>query len=236
VTEVLRQTGPSEGVAATSLEMLERGVVSLHALLDDLTMQARLDAGQETRDIRPFDVSKALHELCALGEVAATERGLFLHCAGPERLLVEGDEVKVRRIAQNLLQNALMYTDKGGINVTWEQLKEPPKRWVMCVQDTGPGLATSAAAPLAAAIEAATRDTLAAQGDFHESGDPAAVQRPAPTMRSLSPVPAQLHGEGVGLSIVKRLCELLDAAIELQTEPGKGTTFRVTFPCKYPKG
>jgi signal transduction histidine kinase len=46
------------------------------------------------------------------------------------------------------------------------------------------------------------------------------------------PTPAP-SGEGIGLSIVKRLCELLDAGLELVTEPGKGTTFRVTFPRRY---
>jgi signal transduction histidine kinase len=40
-------------------------------------------------------------------------------------------------------------------------------------------------------------------------------------------------GEGIGLSIVKRLCELLDASIELQSAPGQGTTFRVIFPRSY---
>jgi two-component sensor histidine kinase len=37
-------------------------------------------------------------------------------------------------------------------------------------------------------------------------------------------------GEGIGLSIVKRLCELLDASLELETSEGSGTTFRVVFP------
>ena len=41
-------------------------------------------------------------------------------------------------------------------------------------------------------------------------------------------------GEGIGLSIVKRLCELLDATLELETASGKGTTFRVVFPRRYP--
>jgi signal transduction histidine kinase len=41
-------------------------------------------------------------------------------------------------------------------------------------------------------------------------------------------------GEGIGLSIVKRLCELLDASIELQSAMGQGTTFRVIFPRHYP--
>lgn len=41
------------------------------------------------------------------------------------------------------------------------------------------------------------------------------------------------HGEGIGLMIVKRLCELLDATLELQSTPDQGTTFRVTFPARY---
>ncbi|MGZ4808467.1 MAG: ATP-binding protein, partial [Thermoanaerobaculia bacterium] len=44
---------------------------------------------------------------------------------------------------------------------------------------------------------------------------------------------SQQPGEGVGLSIVKRLCELLDASLELATKPGQGTTFRVILPRSY---
>ena len=43
----------------------------------------------------------------------------------------------------------------------------------------------------------------------------------------------QQPGEGVGLTIVKRLCELLDASMELATRPGQGTTFRVILPRHY---
>jgi signal transduction histidine kinase len=39
--------------------------------------------------------------------------------------------------------------------------------------------------------------------------------------------------EGVGLSIVKRLCELLDASMELETKAGSGSTFRIIFPRQY---
>jgi signal transduction histidine kinase len=60
---------------------------------------------------------------------------------------------------------------------------------------------------------------------------------PASTLKSQSDAgPARSpSGEGVGLAIVKRLCELLEATMELQTEPGKGTTFRVKFPLHYEK-
>ena len=43
----------------------------------------------------------------------------------------------------------------------------------------------------------------------------------------------QQPGEGVGLTIVKRLCELLDAGLELATKPGHGSTFRVILPRTY---
>jgi signal transduction histidine kinase len=45
-----------------------------------------------------------------------------------------------------------------------------------------------------------------------------------------APDVARELGEGIGLSIVKRLCELLSVAIELVTEPGRGTLFRLSFP------
>jgi len=40
-------------------------------------------------------------------------------------------------------------------------------------------------------------------------------------------------GEGIGLSIVKRLCELLDASLEVASSPETGTTFRVVLPLHY---
>ena len=43
----------------------------------------------------------------------------------------------------------------------------------------------------------------------------------------------QKHGEGIGLSIVKRLCEMLNATIELESVPQRGTTVRVLFPRGY---
>lgn len=58
---------------------------------------------------------------------------------------------------------------------------------------------------------------------------------PVPSVASPSdrrPV-QQEQGEGIGLSIVKRLCDLLDASVELESKPGEGTTFRVLFPRRY---
>ncbi len=45
--------------------------------------------------------------------------------------------------------------------------------------------------------------------------------------------PPNLPGEGIGLSIVKRLCELLDATVELESELGVGTRYRIRVPRSY---
>lgn len=235
VANVLQHTLPRDDVPHDPLKLLDRGIGALHALLDDLTIQARLDAGQERREIGPFDAAVLLEELCGAARLAARQRGLFLHTAGAPTLPVDGDAVKVRRIAQNLLHNAVSYTREGGVEVSWEVVDAGPARWTLCVRDTGPGLGSASDAPLAVAIEAATRDTLAIAAHAKEQGDPTADASAAPTLPSQTSSPAS-HGEGVGLSIVKRLCELLDASVELATAPGKGTTFRVTFPSRYPKG
>ena len=231
VTAVMQKAGPSEKF----LRMLGRSVSSLQALLNDLTTQARLDAGQESRTIHRFDAAVALSQLAARLQLPATERGLFLVTEGVDSLVVEGDEVKVCRIAQNLLQNALKYTPRGGVKLAWEVMSGEGTRWSLSVQDTGPGLAGEALEPLAAAIETATRDSTDLERSAASKGSPRQDDAP-PTLSSMSETARTSNGEGVGLSIVKRLCELLDARLELHTAPSQGTTFRVTFPTRYPKG
>jgi signal transduction histidine kinase len=103
------------------------------------------------------------------------------------------------------------------------------------VGDTGIGLDPSAVAPLSQALSTVTQEAHAiARETAH--GKAAAELSTAPTLPSAS-LPesnASEHpSEGVGLSIVKRLCELLDASLELETQQGRGTTFRIIFPRQY---
>jgi signal transduction histidine kinase len=187
-------------------KVLGNAVAVLHQMLMELMDMARLEAGQDPRSIEPFDAGIVLTELCTASQSLAAGRGLTLKAAGPATLPVEGDVVKVRRVAQNLLLNALKYTNKGGVVVAWQAQGE--EQWLLRVQDSGPGLGHGGLAP----------DGLA-QGT-----------------QAAAPSPAQMHGEGVGLSIVKRLCELLDARVELESRAGVGTTFRVFLPRHYRKG
>lgn len=215
------------------LRLLTRNVSSLHALLDDVIDFARLQAGQEHRQVQPFDAAVLLRELCEGCQPFAAERGLLLNVDGPQTLMVEGDAIKVRRVAQNLLLNALKYTREGGVSVSWgESAVDDGRRWMLSVKDTGPGFHAGPGAPLAGAMELATVEAklLEDGGTVEHPAGEQDMERQA--SRDDRPVHQQ-PGEGVGLSIVKRLCELLDATVELESGPTAGTTFRVLFPRRY---
>jgi signal transduction histidine kinase len=215
--------------------MLSKSVSSLHDMLNDLLSLARLEAGHERREITTFDAAVLLRDFCTASQSAATDRGLFLKMDGPGSLPVEGDKPKVLRILQNLLLNAVKYTQRGGVSVTWgEDRSRDTDRWTFSVQDTGPGIDEEHAAPLAQEIHAATE---VADNAREVSTDRRRDMPPAATLPSESQAgpPQPQPGEGVGRSIVKRLCELLDAGLELATKPGQGSTFRVILPRKYEK-
>lgn len=234
-SSVLHGEDLPEPARSRFLGMLQQGVSSLHEMLNDLTHLARLEAGHERRVIASFDAAAMLREFCVTSLPLAEEKGLYLRTQGPERMVVEGDRAKITRILQNLLLNALKYTERGGITVSWDaEDASPGASWSFSVQDTGPGLDAGPGAPLAKEMYDATQ-VMHRVDDTHGDGSNGQRTDHAQTQQAQSQtLPAhQARGEGVGLSIVKRLCELLDAAIELETSPGTGSTFRVSLPVRY---
>jgi signal transduction histidine kinase len=228
VSSGLTQEAIPESMRPEFLRLLESSVSSLHSMLEEVMDLTRLQAGQELRDVKPLDVAVLLRELLDSLQAQATERGLFLNADGAETLVVDGDAIKIRRIAQNLLLNALKYTRSGSVTMGWgDSRNNDAKRWMLWVKDTGPGYHAGPGAPLAEALKEATAESK--QVDEHAS-------RGRQDSKDQQPDPRPVHqepGEGIGLSIVKRLCELLDASIELESKPGMGATFRVIFPRHY---
>lgn len=235
-TAGLASVQASELVRGNFLKLLDRNVGSLSHLLNDVTSLARLQGGLERRNVEPLDAAALLGTLCDDLLPHAQARGLYLRFDGPPTLPVEGDPVKARRIAQNLVINAIKYTRTGGITVTCGGgASSDLDRWFFEVRDTGPGFHAGPGSELAGAIEEATDQARQVASD-HASGEVTHVEvdladlHPSPN----DPRPVQQQaGEGVGLSIVKRLCDLLDATTELQSEVDVGTVFRVLLPRRY---
>jgi signal transduction histidine kinase len=216
--------------------VLQRNVNSLRELLNDLMDLSRLEAGEERCNTAPFDAAQMLRELAESLRGVAADRNLFLKTEGPSSLAVEGDAVKARRIVQNLVLNALKVTERGGVRITWQENETPgTQQWIVCVQDTGPGFDPDHAGPLEQVLKAATIASQDTEVKARLASDADATLQPARSLasRSEQSVGGLVAGEGIGLSIVKRLCELLGASLELQTSAGTGTTFRLIFPRQY---
>ena len=207
------------------LALLRNNVTALSRLLDDVTGLARLQAGQEERRIATFDAAALLRGLADDVRESAEGKGLILRTSGPDVLEVEGDAIKVRRIAQNLVLNALKYTRSGGVTIAWEDHPAgDSRRWHFRVEDTGPGFHAGPGAPIADALNPSTPD---------RSGDAAAAP-PVAGANDGDPRPVrQARGEGLGLAIVKRLCDLLDASVEFESRADIGTVVRVQLPRRY---
>ncbi len=221
------------------LRVLDRNVGSLRHLLNDVTSLARLQGGLEHRSLAAVDAVDLLGGLCEELAPLARERGLDLRFDGPAALPVQADAVKTRRIAQNLVINAIKYTLQGGVTVSCGDCSSGDlDRWFLEVRDTGPGFHAGPGSETAGAIEEATDQARQVAAD-HSAGSVshASVDLPEPTPSTADPRPVrQQAGEGLGLSIVKRLCGLLDATIEMQSEIGVGTAVRILMPRSYADG
>jgi signal transduction histidine kinase len=229
ITEQLTQEETDQKLKTEFLSLLGTSVTSLHDLLNNLLVLSRLEAGQEQRHVQSIDAAALLKEQCELFRPLATERELALRLEGVDSLPVQGDAVNIQRIAQNLILNAIKYTAQGGVTIGWEAVDmHGLSRWAFFVRDTGPGFYAGSAAPLARTIEASTVEAEAVEQPTKSEG-----QREVPSNTMMPPESAQQTGEGIGLAIVKRLCELLDATLELYTVPDVGSTFRVVLPREY---
>ncbi len=197
---ILDQPDNTEEERTEMVQMLQRNLSKVTTMLTQLMDLARLEAGQETVYTETFDVARLLIRVAETTQPLADERNLSIDLIGPDSLMVQSDGVKVQRIVQNLLINALRYTSEGGVTLSW--MAENDQWWQFTVQDTGPGLPAPSNSPLG-----------------------------IPVRLSTNPV----QGEGIGLHIVKRLCGLLNGKMDVDSQPGIGTTFRLTLPRSYKK-
>lgn len=168
----------------------------MHAVLDI----SRLDSQRIEFQLKPVHLSELFRRLAIEYAPMAESKGLRLSFA-PTSAIVESDPTFLRRIAQNLVSNALKYTDKGGVLVGVR--RRGGRAWLE-VLDTGIGIAAPDRARIFDEFQRVGR----------EGGAP---------------------GMGLGLSIVRRACAKLGHRIALDSEPGRGTVFRVSLPTVTPE-
>jgi signal transduction histidine kinase len=222
-TGILRRADAPDTLRAKSLSTLQNGVTSLRTMLNDLLSLARLEAGQEQLLTTPFNADRVLKEVCEQLQPEAASHAVFLRVQGRTEFSVEGDEEKVARIARNLVGRVVRTATEGGITVAWSDA-EGDHHWVLSVEHTGASVQGGSDMPLAREIEQITAQASGEQSLMPPQANGASNG----TLHAKRP-----HGEGIALSIVKHMCELLDATLEMENDGVPGSRARVIFPRSY---
>jgi signal transduction histidine kinase len=197
---------------------------------------ARLEAGHEPLQLEEFDAAQLLMDLVDSVKPTAMERNLIIRADGPAPLVVRTDRLKLYRVAQNLILNAVNYTPSnvnypGLVSVSWST--ENDWRWGFSVQNSGPGLPAGLLELFHKQLKPIVEGTSVMSPDESQPVSPRPNmqhQLPADVLADQPATPRRQKGEGIGLQIVKRLCELLGASMEIESIAGRGTLFRIRMP------
>ena len=192
------------------VQLTEISAHRLTRLLSDILDLSRVEAGMLMIHEAEFEVSELGQSVTDLFMVMARDKGFELNChidpAIPAKLI--GDEARIRQILFNLVGNALKFTDKGAVHLQMTSLspaKGGDTRVLFSVMDTGIGIPDDK-------VDGLFKPFVQVDGSYTRS----------------------YQGAGLGLAIVRRLVELMNGNIHVESSLGQGTTVHVVLPFKLP--
>jgi two-component system sensor histidine kinase/response regulator len=182
------------------IEKVYGSAQSLLGIINDILDFSKIEAGKLEMEHIPFRLDEVLNNLGNLIAVKAQEKGLELlfdtHPDVPSALI--GDPLRLGQILLNLCGNAVKFTEEGEIVVRTEPVRvtDDEIEIKVSVQDTGIGMTPEQRAKLFQSFSQADTSTTRKYG-----------------------------GTGLGLTISKKLVEMMDGNIRVESEPGKGSAF-----------
>lgn len=176
----------------------------LHALILDLLVLARVESGDAGLEFERVPLEDAIHACLDRHRTRAEAKGQAFGGvalgACPAGLAVWADEEALAQILDNLVDNAIKYTPRGGrVTVRWQAASAAEV--AVEVEDTGVGIP--------------------------ERDQPRVFERFYRVDKARS---REVGGTGLGLAIVKHLAQAMKGAVRVASAVGKGSTFRVTLP------
>lgn len=184
---------------------LQDSSTALLAIINDILDFSKLEAGRielESIDFRPSELIDSVVDLMSRA-VSSKPLTLLTYVNPRVPAILRGDPGRLRQVLLNLVGNAVKFTDQGFVlvSVDVEHVEKNEARLSFEVVDSGIGMSPQVRSRLFQPF---------AQGD-------------ASTTR-------QFGGTGLGLAISKGFIEMMKGRIEVQSEPGEGTTMRFTVP------
>jgi len=183
---------------------------ALLGLINDILDLSKIEARKLAIETMDFDIRASLEDVAEMLAVRAQEKSLelVLDIAPDVPSFVQGDPGRIRQILVNLVGNAVKFTESGGvtISVTTESVGPRSAALKVSVSDTGIGLSPEQASRLF-----------------------------KPFSQADGTVTRRFGGTGLGLAISRQLADLMGGTIELESEPGRGSTFHLRLELKLQK-
>ena len=204
-SELLQEEAEDQGLNhfLPDLEKIRSAGRHLLGLINNILDLSKIEAGKMDLYLETFDLAEVV------ADVATTVRPLFekrhnalAPAVAPDAGAMHADQTKVRQILFNLLSNASKFTENGTVTLAVGRRAEGGRGGVeFRVEDSGIGMTAEQIALLFQPF----------------------TQADASTTRKFG-------GTGLGLTIVKRFCELMGGRITVESVPGRGTTFTTWLP------
>lgn len=200
--QILRLHNNLSDAQRQQLDIMRNSGEHLLTLINDVLDVGKIEANKMDVEDGVFDLTALIAQVFNLTKLQAEEKELQFHyeSESPLPAYVHGDERKLRQILLNLLSNAVKYTRRGSVTMRVSYGQAGDGLFRCAVTDTGVGIPA---------------DKL---GVIFEPFTQLASDRQA------------REGTGLGLNITKRLLTLLQGKIEVESEPGKGSTFWLEVP------
>ena len=177
---------------------------SLLAVVNHVLDFSKIEAGGMTLEEESMNIRSSVEDALGMVSRQAAEKGLDLSAKFEQDVppAVYGDATRIRQILLNLLGNAVKFTHEGEIQVRVSCSQDEPERLRLhlSVQDTGIGIEDSQ------------------QGDLFE-----------PFKQAEASTTRRFGGTGLGLTISKRLAEMMGGDMWVESELGRGSTFHFTL-------
>ena len=206
-TEILLDE-PLTNAQRESAEILKLSAETLMSLIDEILDLSKIESDTMQLNETIFDLEKLILDAVELVRAQAVKKKVKLLSHLPAAIPnVVGDPLRLRQILLNLLGNALKFTEKGEIITNVRILEEGVNDFVLLgfsISDTGIGI---------------PKEKLENIFEVFSQADTTITKR--------------FGGTGLGLAICRRLIDLMDGEISVQSTPGKGTTFH--FQIRLPK-
>jgi two-component system phosphate regulon sensor histidine kinase PhoR len=185
------------------LEIIRRHTDRLVAIVEDLLKLSQLEDPLAKLDVRVFDLRGMLEDVVALFDDKARQKNLSITLEAPAGACdVRADAFRLEQVFVNLVDNAIKYTEQGGITVSLDPAScEGGSAITVAVSDTGIGIDQE---HLDRVFE---RFYVVDKSRSKKSG-----------------------GTGLGLAIVKHIVLAHGGSVDVESTPGKGTSFNVTLP------